>query len=51
MPKNCLKNAYIQYLSELPDAQLVDKILAYFNRNKTLPGERILREYALSLKE
>lgn len=51
MPRNYLKNTYIQYLSELPDAQLVDKILAYFNRNKTLPGERSLREYALSLKE
>ena len=51
MPRNYLKNAYIQYLSELPDAQLVDKILTYFNRNKTLPGERSLREYALSLKE
>ena len=51
MPRNYLKNVYIQYLSELPDAQLVDKILAYFNRNKTLPRERSLREYALSLKE
>ena len=51
MPRNYLKNAYIQYLSELTDAQLVDKILAYFNRNKTLPRERSLREYALSLKE
>lgn len=51
MTKESLRNACIDHLSTLTDAQIVDAVLSYFHRNKTLPGERSLREYALSLKE
>lgn len=37
-------------LSELTDIQLVDTIISYFKQNATMPGEKSLKDYALSLK-
>lgn len=37
-------------LSKLSDTQLVDTIIKYFNQNATLPGEKAIKDYALTLK-
>ena len=37
-------------LTKLSDMQLVDSIVKYFEQNATMPGEKTIKDYALSLK-
>lgn len=37
-------------LKKLTDIELVDMIVSYFHGNATMPGEKSLKDYALSLK-
>lgn len=42
--------ARTEELYKLTDIQLVDMIISYFKQNATMPGEKAIKEYALSLK-
>lgn len=37
-------------LGKLDDFQLVDAVIAYFKNNRTLPGQKALKDFALGLK-
>lgn len=40
----------VEKLQKLSDADLVQTIVRYFEKNHTMPGEKAIKDYALSLK-
>lgn len=50
MTRKEMVDALTAKLEKLNDAQLVDAIVRYFEENRTLPGEKALKDQALALK-
>ncbi len=50
MNRKEMVQARVEKLKKLSDADLVQTIVRYFEKNHTMPGEKAIKDYALSLK-
>ena len=50
MNRKEMVQARVEKLQKLSDADLVQTIVRYFEKNHTMPGEKAIKDYALSLK-